>query len=306
MTTVNYTMPSSALNPEATQRMHLTIVSGRSGSGKTVALRVLEDLGYYCVDNLPIGMIPQLLKEQQQDSDQIAISIDVRNLPHNAEQLHNLLSDIRQCIKVTLLFLDTDREALIKRYSETRRLHPLSRHSLSLSQAIDTENKLLEPLHQEADLLVNTTGLSIHQLSDLVREKLQGKAETPLILVFQSFGFKHGSPSDADYMFDARFLPNPYWEPELRRYNGTEPPVQEFLSRQPLVSSYIWQIENLLRNWLPHLERSNRSYVTIAIGCTGGQHRSVYVAEQLAQRFSGKHQVQLHHTRIHHTHNKRQ
>lgn len=278
--------------------MHLTIVSGRSGSGKTVALRVLEDLGYYCVDNLPMEMIPQLLQALQKNTDQIAISLDVRNLPEQPEQLHHILAKIRTSVEVTLLYLNTDREALIKRYSETRRLHPLSRHSLSLSQAIDKENKLLEPLIQEADLQLNTTGLSIHQLSDLVREKVLGKAETPLILVFQSFGFKHGSPSDADYMFDARFLPNPYWEPELRQHNGTEAPVQQFLARQPLVSSYIWQIENLLQNWLPHLERSNRSYVTIAIGCTGGRHRSVYVAEQLALRFNEHYQVQVHHTRL--------
>ena len=278
--------------------MHLTIVSGRSGAGKTVALRVLEDLGYYCVDNLPITLIPQLLNDLQNDTDQIAISIDVRNLPHQEEKLHRLLAEIRQSIDVTLLFLDTDRQALIKRYSETRRLHPLSRQSLSLSQAIDRENKLLEPLIQEADLSINTTGLSIHQLSDLVRKKILGSSDTPLILVFQSFGFKHGSPSDADYMFDARFLPNPYWEPELRKYTGTDLPVQQFLSRQPLVSSYIWQIENLLRNWLPHLERSNRSYVTVAIGCTGGQHRSVYIAEQLAQRFSPSYKVQLHHNQL--------
>jgi len=278
--------------------MHLTIVSGRSGAGKTVALRVLEDLGYYCVDNLPIGLIPQLLHALKEDSEQIAISIDVRNLPQQAEALHQLLASIRQSQDITLLFLDSDREALIKRYSETRRLHPLSHHSLSLSQAIDSENRLLEPLIQEADLTINTSGLSIHQLSDAVREKLLGTSDTPLILVFQSFGFKHGSPSDTDYMFDARFLPNPYWEPELRKFNGTEQPIQQFLAKQPLVASFIWQIENLLRNWLPHLERSNRSYVTVAIGCTGGQHRSVYVADQLAQRFSASHQVQVQHTRL--------
>ncbi|MFD2097509.1 RNase adapter RapZ [Corallincola platygyrae] len=281
--------------------MKLTIVSGRSGSGKSVALRVLEDLGYYCVDNLPVEMLPTLVTQVSERYGEIAVSIDVRNLPEEPHTLETILDMLCQQYRCTLLFLDADQSALIKRFSETRRLHPLSKNGGSLEQAIAAEERLLEPLISRADLQIDSSSLSIHQLSELVRERILGNAERSLVLVFESFGFKYGIPQDADYVFDARFLPNPHWEPELRPLTGRDLPVQQFFGQQPLVSKFIWQINNLLNTWLPHLELNNRSYVTVAIGCTGGQHRSVFIAESLAAQFKElREDIQIRHRELDH------
>lgn len=180
------------------------------------------------------------------------------------------------------MYLDADDSDLIKRFSETRRLHPLIKQNIALDQAISLEKKLLEPVSSRADLYINTSQLSPHQLADLVRERILGKKTGSMVIVFESFGFKHGVPQDADYVFDARFLPNPFWEKDLKVYTGLDQPVQDFLASQPLVTKFVWQINTFMMTWLPHLERNNRSYVTIAIGCTGGKHRSVYIAELLA------------------------
>lgn len=278
--------------------MKLIVVSGRSGSGKTVALRVLEDLGYYCVDNLPVSLLPQLVAELRGKSEEMAVSIDVRNLPERSEELEQILGLLRQAsnLEFSSFFIDADNPTLIRRYSETRRLHPLSRKQLTLEQAIQSETSLLAPLCTSADLRIDTSSLSIHDLSEQIRERVLGKKERELVLVFESFGFKHGIAKDADFVFDARFLPNPHWVPELRLLTGKDEPVQRFLRSHADVMQYLQQIETLLRTWLPQLERNNRSYVTLAIGCTGGQHRSVFLAEQLAARFKadGK-TVQLRH-----------
>lgn len=278
--------------------MKITIVSGRSGSGKTVALRVLEDLGYYCVDNLPVRLLPALVTTLADTVDTIAVSLDVRNLPAERDDITTILDSLRQDSNVTILFLDTEEEILIRRYSETRRLHPLSHHNMPLAEAIAKEGQMLAPIASQADLYIDTTPLTIHELSELVRQRVMGKSETNLILVFESFGFKYGNPRDADYVFDARFLPNPHWEPQLRPLTGLDQPVIDFLASQLLVMKFIWQIENLLKTWLPHLERNNRSYVTVAIGCTGGQHRSVYIAETLAEHFAKERQVQIRHREL--------
>lgn len=279
----------------------LTIVSGRSGSGKSVALRVLEDLGHYCVDNLPVEMLPTLVTQVSERYAEIAVSIDVRNLPQDPHTLETILDMLCQQYQCKLLFLDADQSALIKRFSETRRLHPLSKHGGSLEQAIEAEERLLEPLISRADLQIDSSSLSIHQLSDLVRQRLLGNAQRNLVLVFESFGFKYGIPQDADYVFDARFLPNPHWEPELRPLTGLDAPVQQFFSQQPMVAKFIWQINNLLNTWLPQLELNNRSYVTVAIGCTGGQHRSVYIAETLASQFKEiRKEIQIRHRELDH------
>jgi UPF0042 nucleotide-binding protein len=197
------------------------------------------------------------------------------------------------------MYLDADNSELIRRYSETRRLHPLIRKNMALDQAIDHEKKLLDPIASRANLYINTTQLTPHQLADLVRERVLGSKTGNLVLVFESFGFKHGVPSDADYVFDARFLPNPFWEQGLKKYNGLDQPVQEFLASQPIVTKFIWQINSFMMTWLPHLERNNRSYLTVAIGCTGGQHRSVYIAETLAKQFKKEDkEIQIRHREL--------
>ena len=262
--------------------MKLIIVSGRSGSGKSVALRVLEDLGYYCVDNIPVNLLPALTHTVINDYENVAVSLDVRNLPENPNDILEIIDYLPNSAELTTLYLDADNDDLIRRFSETRRLHPLIKQNIALDQAIALEKKLLEPVSSRADLYINTSQLSPHQLADLVRERILGKKTGSMVVVFESFGFKHGVPTDADYVFDARFLPNPFWDKSLKGQTGLDQAVQDFLSSQPIVTKFIWQINSFMMTWLPHLERNNRSYVTIAIGCTGGKHRSVYIAELLA------------------------
>jgi UPF0042 nucleotide-binding protein len=266
--------------------MKLIIISGRSGSGKSVALRVLEDLGYYCVDNIPVNLLPALSHTVIKEYDRVAVSIDVRNMPEDPRDAEEIIEYLPNSVELNILFLDASDEDIIRRFSETRRLHPLIRRNMTLEQAISYESQLLNPIASRADLKINTTQLTPHQLSDLIRERILGKKTGNMVMVFESFGFKHGVPADADYVFDARFLPNPFWEEDLKGFNGTELPVQEFLASQPIVTKFIWQINSFMSTWLPHLERNNRSYITIAIGCTGGKHRSVYISEQLAKNFS--------------------
>lgn len=276
--------------------MMLKIVSGRSGSGKSVALRVLEDLGYYCVDNLPVNLLRDFVVSQDDADAKIAVSLDIRNLPNAKEPIADTLEALRQVCDVTLYYLDADDKDLIKRFSETRRLHPLSRHNLSLEQAIQAEKQQMAPIKAHADRVINTSGLSIHDLSESVRALVLGRTCSDLVMVFESFGFKHGLPADADYVFDVRFLPNPHWEPTLRPHTGLEKPVRMFLAAQPDVAMVIAQIKGFLESWLPALKNNNRSYVTVAIGCTGGKHRSVYVAQYLSDYFHelGE-QVQIRH-----------
>lgn len=279
--------------------MKLIIISGRSGSGKSIALRALEDLGYYCVDNIPVNLLPTLTHTVMDEYDQVAISIDVRNLPKDPNELVEILDYLPSNWDMTILYLDASDDILLKRFSETRRLHPLSKQNKSLADAIQAEAELMAPIVERADLYLATDELSLHQLAELVRERILGKKSSRLVLVFESFGFKYGLPKDADYVFDARFLPNPHWEPELKPLTGLDSPVEIFLGSQPIVTKFIWQIQNLIATWLPHLERNNRSYVTVAIGCTGGQHRSVYVVEALAKAFRASHpDVQVRHKEL--------
>ncbi len=268
--------------------MHIFIVSGRSGSGKTVVLRVLEDLGYYCVDNLPVNLLPALSHSLAKNYPQVAVSIDVRNLPSSEQELMDNLDFLPKGVKTTVLYIDAKDEVLIRRYSETRRLHPLTKGDASLPDAIEQESKLLDGLSSRADLYIDTSDLNVHQLTEMVREKILGKSDKELVITFESFGFKYGVPNDIDFVFDARFLPNPHWEPELRALTGLDLPVKDFFASQALVNKFIFQINSFMSTWLPHLERNNRSYLTIAIGCTGGKHRSVYVAETLAEQFRSR------------------
>jgi RNase adapter protein RapZ len=266
--------------------MKLMIVSGRSGSGKSVALRVLEDLGYYCVDNIPVNLLPALTHTVINDYDRVAVSLDVRNLPSDPNDVTEILNYLPSSVELSILYLDANDDDLTRRFSETRRLHPLIKQHIALDQALALEKKLLEPVSSRADLYINTSQLTPHQLADLVRERILGKTTGAMVLVFESFGFKYGIPQDADFVFDARFLPNPFWEKQLKAYTGLDQPVKDFLASQPIVTKFVWQINSFMLTWLPHLERNNRSYVTIAIGCTGGKHRSVYIADLLANNFS--------------------
>ena len=279
--------------------MELVIVSGRSGAGKTVALRCIEDLGYYCVDNLPVVLLPNLVEVSKGKYERIAVSIDVRNLPTDPNSIHEILQTIQQLdeLKVVSLFIDADDAILIKRYSETRRIHPLTKlGNFSLEQAIEHESSLLAPLSSYTDLRIDTGNLNIYNLSEIITTRLLGRKSKELVIVIESFGFKNGNPKDADFVFDARFLPNPHWVPKLRALTGLDDGVIEFLKTKESVLEYINQIDVFINNWLPQIERNNRSYLTIAIGCTGGQHRSVFIAEQLVERLKNRNKtVQVRH-----------
>ncbi|MBQ4832775.1 RNase adapter RapZ [Pseudoalteromonas sp. MMG010] len=269
--------------------MELIIISGSSGSGKSVALRVVEDLGYYCVDNIPLNLLPSLVRSVSDNYNKIAVSIDVRNLPKEQQEFNEILEYLPAFTKPTIFYLDSEHQTLIKRFSETRRLHPLSMDSLPLDIAIKKEKELLDVLISSADFIIDTTDLSVHQLAESIREKILGKKDKKLIITFESFGFKHGIPKEADYVFDARFLPNPHWEPELKPLTGLDQPVKDYLANHSIVQKFTWQIQTFVQTWLPHLERNNRSYLTIAIGCTGGQHRSVYLAQTIGESFLTSH-----------------
>ena len=268
--------------------MELIIISGRSGAGKSVALRALEDIGYYCVDNLPIDLLPQLADILSKTQKAAAISLDIRNLPHSTETLDGVLNQVSTRHQIKIIFLDTDRSTLIRRYSDSRRLHPLSVKDLSLEAAIDAEKEQLEPLVQHANLIIDTGVLSTHELAERLREFLRGHSDKELKIIIESFGFKYGLPLDADYVFDVRFLPNPHWNPALRPMTGLEQPVIDFLAKHDEVANFIYKTRNYIETWLPMLEQNNRSYLTIAIGCTGGKHRSVYIAQQLGEYFQAK------------------
>ncbi|TCP97743.1 UPF0042 nucleotide-binding protein [Cricetibacter osteomyelitidis] len=269
--------------------MELIIISGRSGAGKSVALRALEDIGYYCIDNLPLVLLPQLADILAKNQQAVAISLDIRNLPETPNILDEILTEISTQYQVRIIFLDADRNILIHRYSDSRRLHPLSSQSdLSLETAIDLEREYLDPLVQNANLIIDTSNLSTHSLAEHLREFLRGNTDKELKIVVVSFGFKYGLPLDADYVFDVRFLPNPHWDPALRPQTGLDQGVINFLSQHKEVHNFIYLTRNYIETWLPMLEKNNRSYLTIAIGCTGGKHRSVYIAEQLGNYFKDK------------------
>lgn len=252
--------------------MVLMIVSGRSGSGKSVALRALEDMGFYCVDNLPVILLPQLVDMFIKSNISVAVSIDIRNMPCSPAKLKNTIDSffLLQVFLPQILFLDAEYNTLIRRYSYTRRLHPLSHRNFSLENAINEEKTLLEPLRSCADMFIDTTEMSVHELASILRTRILGKYQREMTIIFESFGYKYGIPIDADYVFDVRFLPNPYWEPKLRKMIGLDQPVVRFLNRHVEVHNFINETCRYLEHWLPMLEINNRSYLTVAIGCTGG------------------------------------
>ena len=267
--------------------MKLIIVSGRSGSGKSTALHALEDEGYYCVDNLPANMLTQLpsaLKDANQKTPKMAISVDVRNIPGALIKFPVLLQSIRnQNLNCLVLFLDADTQTLINRYHATHRKHPLANELFSLANAIETESSLLAPLLSVADMRLDTSLLSVNDIRIKINQLLFSNNANNLTVILQSFGFKHGVPLDADMIFDVRCLPNPYWVEELREYTGKDTPVQDFLNSTPSASNMHNDIANFITKWLPEFEEKQCHYMNIAIGCTGGKHRSVYVTELLSQ-----------------------
>lgn len=268
--------------------MRLVIVSGRSGSGKSTALDVLEDNGFYCIDNLPAGLLPELAERALLHTEllhpQVAVSIDARNLPSQLQRFPELLAEARaKHILCDLLYLDADEETLLKRFSETRRRHPLTTENRSLAEAIHDESKLLAPIADLADLKIDTTHLNLYQLRDTIKLRLLNKPEPGTAFLVESFGFKRGMPVDADLVFDVRCLPNPYWKPDLRDFSGLDSVVADYLAAQPDVEEMYQDIVGYLNKWLPRFAASNRAYVTIAIGCTGGHHRSVYLAERIGR-----------------------
>ena len=274
--------------------MKLIVISGRSGSGKTIALHVLEDLGYNCIDGIPFQLLEQLIDIDSKHN-KVAITLDIRNLPNQAADIEQVLISLKQKTEFEIIYLDAIRSELIRRYSETRRFHPLSKQKISLSQALELEKELLQPIEKCAALTIDTTTLSVHNLNERIKLHLYGSHKSNLLIIFKSFGFKYQRPEDADYIFDVRFLPNPHWQKDLKKYTGLDQPIKNYLNSYAIVKQTVNQIENLFYSWLPHLETSNRNYVTIAIGCTGGKHRSVYITEQIAARFKTKYQVQIEH-----------
>ncbi|EQM74944.1 RNase adapter RapZ [Stutzerimonas stutzeri] len=268
--------------------MRLIIVSGRSGSGKSTALDVLEDNGFYCIDNLPAGLLPELAERALLHTEllqpQVAVSIDARNLPSQLKRFPELLEDVRaRYIQCDVLYLDAADETLLKRFSETRRRHPLTNQNRSLAEAIHDEELLLAPIIDHADLKIDTTHLNLYQLRDTLKLRLLNQPEPGTAFLFESFGFKRGMPVDADLVFDVRCLPNPYWKADLRDFSGLDQPVIDYLAAQTDVEEMFQDILAYLSKWLPRFAASNRAYVTVAIGCTGGHHRSVYLAERLGQ-----------------------
>ena len=276
----------------------LILVSGLSGSGKSVALHALEDLGYYCIDNMPAALLKALLEEvtrnEERATARVAVGIDARNRKRDLEALPATVGDLRDNgVQTDVLFLQASDDILLKRYSETRRRHPLSQHGTALRSAILEERELLGAVINLADLVIDTSRTSVYELADVIRNRVDRRASRMLSVLIESFGFKHGIPADADFVFDLRSLPNPYWEPALRGLTGQHPDVAAFLDAQPVFLRMYEDIHAFFERWIPEYVSTNRSYLTVALGCTGGQHRSVYMAEKLAAALKESHEPVL-------------
>jgi UPF0042 nucleotide-binding protein len=269
--------------------MQLIIISGRSGSGKSTALHQLEDEGYYCIDNLPAALLPALVREaggeQFRHFQGTAVCIDARNAWQDLENFTAIVDTLPDSVDTQILFLDALDAVLIKRFSETRRRHPLSSETTPLAEAIDKERLLLETIAGRASLVLDSSQMTIYELRDTIKQRLIGSTTGTMSILVQSFGFKRGVPPDADLVFDVRMLPNPHWEKGLRLQSGLDGEVQSFLKSQPMTTELYRDICHYLDNWLPRYRDSNRSYITVALGCTGGQHRSVYLADRLFQHY---------------------
>ncbi len=272
--------------------MRFFIVTGLSGSGKTIALQALEDAGFYCIDNLPAMLLPHVARELSQTGDeqltQVAVGMDSRNRAFLAGATKALEELTQLGISHRILFLDAEEAVLVKRFQETRRRHPMQDDETPLLEAIRLEKKMLEPLADAAALRVDTSHSTPQQLRHEILDFGRGQETAGLTVLFESFGFKHGTPLDADFVFDIRCLPNPYWQPELRAYTGRDEPVIQFLEQYEDVGAMFEDIKSFLERWLVRFGRADRNYLTVALGCTGGQHRSVYLVNRLAAYFTAK------------------
>ncbi len=270
--------------------MKLVIVSGLSGSGKTIALHTLEDAGYYCIDNLPLGMLPELVDNMinatPEPYDLVAIAIDARSGVDSSDRFDVIMQRIsKHPLQLKVLFLTSDTSRLLKRFSETRRKHPLSRKGLPLADAIQQEKKMLEDIHANADLAIDSSNLNVHELRQKIIDQLLSQTTSEMGILIQSFGFKNGVPADTDFVFDVRCLPNPHWEKDLKPLTGCDRAVVKYLESYPVVEEMFVSIVEFLTLWIPRFEKENRGYTTISIGCTGGKHRSVYLTERIASKF---------------------
>ena len=270
--------------------MKLLIVSGTSGAGKSIALNALEDIGGYCIDNLPMALLPafadEMLNAQHHHYEMVAVGIDARNLNNDFATFPALLKQLKQAgLPHEVVFIDANDDILIKRFSETRRRHPLTDNEVPLEEAILQERMMLLPIAHEADIKLDSSRTNVHQLRELVQKSIGERGGEDMSVLFQSFGFKHGVPLEADFIFDVRCLPNPHWEPRLRPLTGRDSEVAHFLENHFEVNRMLEQVKEFLQQWLPQFAADNRSYMTVAIGCTGGQHRSVFFVEQLSHHF---------------------
>ena len=284
--------------------MRLIFLSGLSGSGKSVALHMLEDLDFYCIDNIPAALLQAFISHTVRSRAPVyqrtAVGIDARNPDSDIATVPMLLDELKRSgIHCELLFLVASDDELLRRYAETRRKHPLSRQGESLHDAIALERTLLEPVVNAADLVIDTSRMGVHELRELINRRVGKRPRDRMSLLFESFGFKHGIPGDADFVFDARSLPNPYWEPNLRALTGRDEAVVHFLEAQPGVARFIEDVGNFIEARIPEHQAANRRYLTVAVGCTGGQHRSVYIVERLAARIAARWpQVALRHSAL--------
>ncbi len=266
-----------------------------------MALHALEDLGYYCIDNLPAALLKSAVQKTYSETDteveRLAVGVDARNRASDIESLPRLVNELKELgVRIDIVFLDANDETLLQRYSESRRRHPLARHGAELRKAIAKERDLLAHINDAADLIIDTSDSSVYDLAGVLRERVDRRAPNTMSVLIESFGYKHRIPADADFVFDMRCLPNPYWNAELRSLTGLDQDVIDFLHEQPLFDSMYDDILSFLRRWIPRFRDAQRSYLTIAIGCTGGQHRSVSMTEKLAAALSAEHEsVQTRH-----------
>ncbi|CAM9205747.1 MULTISPECIES: RNase adapter RapZ [Acinetobacter] len=278
----------------------ILIVTGQSGSGKSSALQVLEDLGYYCIDNLPLALLPEIVAKLHSENnlEQLALGVDVRSTRADLQEFDHVFEQLQQHGSVDIIYLTTQDQELIARFSASRRPHPLASRFKSLNECIQEEKILLMPIQLRSTVHIDTTDKSVHDLKHTLLTKL-GQTDN-LILILQSFGYKHGIPLDADYVFDVRHLPNPHWELELRKFSGLDQPVQEFLQKSDQVEDMFNDIYHFLDKWLPTFSEGHRHYMTVSIGCTGGQHRSVYIVDRLKKALEAKWSIQVLHREMKH------
>jgi RNase adapter protein RapZ len=273
--------------------MRLVIISGLSGTGKTVALKQYEDLGYYCIDNIPLDLVQPLIahavSHPEPRYEQFAIGVDARANPSEIKSFPEVLNALRgQGVDVHVLFLTADDEVILRRYNETRRKHPLTGPEVPLADAVRLERRLLQPIADLADDSLDTSAMNLHDLRSALHARQPEAGSGRLVVLFLSFGYKNGLPDGADFVFDARSLPNPHWVPELRALTGRDEPVAQYLESRHETVALLDDIRTFLARWLPSFQEQDRSYLTVAVGCTGGQHRSVYLVEQLASSFQGR------------------